>query len=121
MEETPVQEASTPRVSPFDPDFLIIILPFALIMDALDIILEALSWLVLPKVVGIILDLITWIVIGIWMYIRVGRTPDRKQRGVPVQEGAGGSAVKSAAQQGIQQAIKSGFRKVFARTGVAFW
>lgn len=126
-EAPPQEETQTPRVNPLDPDFLIIILPFAVIVDAVDIVLEVTSFLVVPKLVGIIMDLITWVVIGSWMYLRVGRAPQQRQGVTPLPPGApGGAAVgpggaaQSAAQGGAQQAASRGIGKILKRTGFVF-
>src|SRR3989338_840209 len=72
------------RVHPLDPDFLVFAMPFAMLVDALDIILEITGILVIPKLLGMILDALTFAVISWWVYTRTKRivqTRDQMKKG----------------------------------------
>ncbi|MBI2644359.1 MAG: hypothetical protein HYW95_02550 [Candidatus Wildermuthbacteria bacterium] len=68
------------RVSPFEVDFLLVFL-FATIVDVVDIILEILSFLIVPKLFGIFLDAVTFVGITYWVYQKTNRIETAKERG----------------------------------------
>ena len=70
------QAVERARVSPFDMDFMLVLF-LALFVDALDIVLELTSVLVVPKIIGIIIDTLT-LGIGFWLKWRVGKVIDAK-------------------------------------------
>jgi hypothetical protein len=59
-------------VSPLDFDFLIV-LGFAIVIDIIDLLLELLDVLVLPKLISILIDAVAFIVIGGWIYLKTGK------------------------------------------------
>jgi len=73
------EEQERSRVHPLDPDFLIFALPFAMLVDALDVILELTSVLVIPKLLGLILDAGTMLILGGWVYWRTGKIEKAKR------------------------------------------
>ena len=106
------------RVSPFDPDFLIFALPFAIIVDAIDIVLELTSILVIPKVLGIAMDAFTFVVIGGWIYFRTNKIiKSREEQKKALQKQMTQKAGKMQ-QQLIKGAVKGPLRKTLVRTGV---
>lgn len=68
-------------ISPFDPDFLLFALPFAFIVDALDIFFEVGGIVVIPKIIGIIIDFIISLILVFpgWMYWRLGKIEKSKR------------------------------------------
>ncbi len=77
--ESQIEEAGAKeRVGPMDPDFLIILF-FAVIVDAIDIVLELTSFLVIPKLIGIVIDAIVFLIIGGWMYWRTKKISESKK------------------------------------------
>ena len=104
------KEQERSRVHFLDPDFLLIILPFALLVDSLDIILELTSFLIIPKLVGLSIDFITMFIIGGWMYWRVGKIIKSKKR----RQVAGRTAGR-----GVSRALMQGpLRKIIMRLGL---
>ena len=106
------------RVSPLDPDFLIFILPFALVMDLTDIVLELTSFLVLPKIIGVGMDIITFAVIGGWIFWRVGRIVKSKKE----QQKALEKAIAkrgTAFEKQLAKGLKSPLRRAGLRAGIA--
>lgn len=100
------------RVHPLDPDFLLFALPFAFFVDALDIILELTSILVIPKILGLFIDFITLILLGAWLYWRTGKLIKTKQK----QQQANVQALNE-----VSQAVLRGpLRKVIVRLGLVF-
>lgn len=86
------------RVSPFNPDFLLFALPFAFVVDALDIVLELTGILIIPKLIGIGIDVFTFVVIIGWIYWRVKKIEESKRTRQ--------TALRRAAQRGIQRLAK---------------
>ncbi len=68
------------RVHPLDLDFLVFAMPFAMLVDAVDIILELTSVFIIPKVIGIVIDIFVFVVISWWMYKRVRRIAEAKKQ-----------------------------------------
>jgi len=101
------QEQERARVSPLDPDFLLFALPFAILVDSLDIILELFGLLIIPKVLGLTLDVFTFFILGTWLYLRTGKLIKSKQK-----QQAGGGVGKAA--------IRGPLKKVFTRLGLTF-
>lgn len=107
------------RVSPLDPDFLLFALPFAMIVDAIDIVLELASFLVIPKLIGIGMDIFTFSVIGGWIYFRTNKIiKRRKEQKEALQKQMTQKAGKME-QQLMKGAVKGPLRKTLVRTGVA--
>jgi len=79
LERQEQQNVERSRVHPLDPDFLIFALPLALLFDAIDIILEATAFLVVPKLLGMLFDVFTFALIGGWVYWRTGKIEKAKQ------------------------------------------
>jgi hypothetical protein len=89
--ETEIKQAGLEaRVSPFDPDFLLILF-FALMVDGLDIFFELSG---IGKILGIPLDIFTFIIIVGWMNLRMGRIVESKR------------ARQIALQKAIQQSMQ---------------
>ena len=108
QEQQKEQEQS--RVHFLDPDFLLIILPFALLVDSLDILLELTSFLVIPKIIGLVIDFVTMFIIGGWMYWRVGKILKSKQRRQAIAKKTG---------KGVGRALMRGpLRKIIMRLGL---
>lgn len=87
-------------VSPLDFDFLLFALPFAFIVDILDIVLEITGFVVIPKIVGIIIDVVVSLILVFpgWMYWRTGKIEkSKRERQKSLQEGV---------QKGIRQLSK---------------
>lgn len=104
------QEQERSRVHPMDPDFFLFALPFAILVDALDIILELTSILIIPKLLGLILDAGTMIILGSWMYWRVGKIIKTKKR----QQQASAKALKGASRT----VLRGPLRKIIIRLGL---
>ena len=114
-----VEDASErARVSPLDPDFLII-LGFAIIVDAIDMIIEWFSILVIPKLVLIIFDIVTFIIIGGWIYWRTGKIMQSRKDFV---EGLTKKSEKMAKQVAKleRQLLKSPIGRTLIRASLAF-
>ena len=103
------EEQERSRVHALDPDFLLFALPFAVLVDALDIILELTSFLVIPKLLGLIVDAFTMLILGGWMYWRVGKIVKTKK----AQQRANVKALKGASRAVLQ----GPFRKIIVRLG----
>ena len=69
------------RVSPLDPDFLLVLM-FALGIDGLDFFTEIASFLVIPKAVGMAIDGVAMGIIGGWIFYRTGEIEKSKKRKV---------------------------------------
>jgi len=105
------------RVGPFDPDFLCFALPFAIIVDAIDIVLELTSIIVIPKLLGIAMDAFTFAIIGGWIYWRTNRIiKSREEQKMALEK----QMVQKTAQMQQQLAkgvAKSPFRKTLTKMG----
>ena len=107
------------RVSPFDPDFLLFALPFAILVDAIDIVLELTSILVIPKLIGWGMDALTFAVIGGWIFYRTGKIiKSRQKQQEALQKKMGAQAAKMQ-QQLAKGALKGPLRKTLVRAGAA--
>ena len=104
------QEQERSRVHPLDPDFILFAFPLALLVDAIDIVLELTSFLVVPKVIGLLLDFGTLIILGAWMYWRIGKLAKTKRR----QQ----QDMRRSIRQG-RTAVRGPLRKVLLRLGLA--
>jgi len=80
MESPQPEEIESGRVSPLDPDFLLVLF-FAIGIDLLDLGLETFAWfgLGIPKLVGIFIDLIAFLAICGWIQYRLGRLTQTKR------------------------------------------
>jgi hypothetical protein len=105
------------RVSPLDPDFLLFALPFALLVDIIDIILELTSILVIPKLIGWAMDAFTFVIIGGWIFYRTGKIiKSRQKQQEALQKKMGQQATKM--QQQLAKAVAKGpLRKTLVRAG----
>ena len=107
------------KVSPFDPDFLLFALPFAILVDAIDIVLELTSILVIPKLVGWAMDAFTFAMIGGWIFYRTGKIiKSRQKQQEALQKKMGAQAAKMQ-QQLAKGALKGPLRKTLIRAGAA--
>lgn len=67
-------------ISPLDPDFLLLALPFALAVDVLDVVLEIAGlFIVIPKIFGIAIDFVVLIILGGWLYWRTKKVAQSKR------------------------------------------
>lgn len=139
-EETPEGQGNTgeqeavekSKVHPLDIDFLVFAMPFAMMVDALDIILEITSILIIPKLIGIIIDVFVFIVISWWMYKRVKkiaeakkqareRTEQIKQQVMSKVQGfqqQASSKLQGLKQQALKAAERGPLRRVLTRGAV---
>ena len=107
------------RVSPLDPNFLIFALPFALLVDAIDIILELTSILIIPKLIGIAIDVVVFAIIGGWIYWRTRRIiKSREKQKQSLQKKMAEKSAKMQ-QQLAKGAVKGPLRKTLIRGGIA--
>jgi len=112
------------RVGPFDPDFLCFALPFAIIVDAIDIVLELTSIIVIPKLLGIAMDAFTFAIIGGWIYWRTGRIIKSREEQKKALQKQMTQKVTQMQQQlakeatkGATKAAKGPARKTLTRVG----
>ena len=118
--EQPVEDAGEKaRVSPFDPDFLLFALPFAVFLDALDIVLELTSILVVPKLIGWAMDAFTFAIIGGWIFYRTGKIIKSRQKQQEALQKKMGKQAAKMQQQVIKGAMKGPLRKTLVRAGAA--
>jgi ABC-type transport system involved in cytochrome bd biosynthesis fused ATPase/permease subunit len=106
------------RVSPLDPDFLCFALPVAMIFDAIDIVLELTSILVVPKLVGMAMDVFTFAVIGGWIFYRTGKiikSREEQKKALLKRIGKQRMGLKKQLAKGL----KSPLRRTLARAGIA--
>ena len=97
-------EQERSRVHALDPDFLLFALPFAVLVDAIDIVLELTSFLIIPKLLGLVLDAFTLFILGWWMYWRLGKIQNTKRQ-------------QQAARKG-GAVVRGPLRKVLVRVGL---
>lgn len=105
QEEEIGEGGDVPKVSPLDPDFILIFI-FAFCVDALDILTEiGIVAAGIPKIAGIGFDVITYLIIGGWIYARTKKIVDSK---------------KQQAESMGRQAQKLGkpFQKAFGKRGL---
>ena len=118
--EQPVEDAGEKaKVSPFDPDFLLFALPFAVFLDAVDIVLELTSILVVPKLIGWAMDVFTFAVIGGWIFYRTGKIIKSRQKQQEALQKKMGKQAAKMQQQVIKGAMKGPLRKTLVRAGAA--
>ena len=106
------------RVHPLDPDFLVFAMPFAMLVDAVDIILELTSVFIIPKVIGVVIDIFVFAVISWWMYKRVKRIAQTREQ---MKQGAVQKLQKAQQkmQQQVAKAVQRGpLRRVLTRGAV---
>lgn len=106
------------KVSPMDPDFLIFALPFAMIVDGLDIILELTGILVLPKLLGMVIDGFVFFAIGGWIYLRTSRVVKTKQEQAQALQKQMGQKAGQMQQQLAKGAVKGPMKKTLTRVGI---
>jgi len=104
------QELERSKVHALDPDFLFVLFVIAIPVDALDIILELTSFLIIPKLLGLIIDAGTILILGGWMYWRVGKIIKTKKR----QQQANVKALRGASQA----VLRGPLRKIIVRLGL---
>jgi len=110
------EKAKTARSSP---DFLLFALPFAILVDAIDIVLELTSILVIPKLVGWAMDAFTFAMIGGWIFYRTGKIiKSRQKQQEALQKKMGAQAAKMQKQL-AKGALKGPLRKTLVRAGAA--
>lgn len=122
-EQKQKQNLEMSRVHFLDPDFLVFAMPFAVLIDLVDIILELTSFVVIPKLLGMVADVVTFAIIGGWMYWRTGRMADAKkqqqeQMGKKLAEKASQLSKKAKKQVAQKVVAKQASKKVFARMGL---
>ena len=108
QQQTQQAEQEHSRVHALDPDFLLV-LSFAVLVDAIDIILELTSFLIVPKLLGLVLDAFTLFVLGWWMYWRLGKIQNTKRQQQAARKAGGhqGGAI-----------VRGPLRKVLVRVGL---
>lgn len=109
------------KISPFDPDFILILL-FAIFVDIIDAILALFVFLDLFTIswgVSIIIDLFIFVIIGNWIYWRVGRIIKSKREQQETLKKAIAKRGESLEKQ-LARGIKSPFRRTLTRGGLAF-
>ena len=112
------EAAEKARVSPLDPDFLLFALPFAFLVDAVDIILELTGIFVIPKLIGIVIDAFVFAAIGGWIYFRTNKiikSRDEQKKALQKQMTQKAGKMK---QQLIKGMAKGPLRKTLVRTGI---
>ena len=108
------------RVSPFDPDFLCFALPFAIVFDALDIILELTSFIAVPKLIGIAFDVFVFFVLCYpgWIYWRTGKiVKSREEQKQALQKKMAEKSTKLQ-QQLARRVTKSALRRTLVRGSI---
>ena len=107
------------RVSPLDPDFIIILFAIAVPADILDFILEWFNILILPKIVLTIVDIVVFIIVGGWIYWRTGKIAQSRKDFI---EGLSKKSGKMAQQAGRmeKQLLKNPLGRALMRGGLAF-
>lgn len=107
------------KVSPLDPDFLVFAMPFAMIVDGLDIILELTGILVIPKLIGMAIDGFVFAALGGWIYLRTSRIIKTKQEQAQALQKQIGQKAGQMQQQLAKGAVKGPLKKTLTRAGVA--
>lgn len=117
--------AEKAKVSPFDPDFLIILLLVAVPFDIILAILEIIGLFAfqIPKIISIPLNLIPFIIICAWSVWRVGeiiRTREEQKKTLQKAVAKQSAALqKKLATQIAKVGTKSAVRKVLLRGAIA--
>ena len=115
-QEIPVIPLDT--VSPLDPDFLLFALPFAMIVDAIDIVLELTGIFVIPKLIGMVMDGFVFMIIGWWIYFRTNKIiKSREEQKKALQRQMTQKAGKMQ-QQLAKGTVKGPLRNTLVRTGI---
>ncbi|MFH0789989.1 MAG: hypothetical protein V2B13_20555, partial [Pseudomonadota bacterium] len=107
------------KVSPFDPDFLVFALPFAMIVDGLDMLLELTSILVIPKLIGMAIDAFVFVVLGGWIYWRTAKIIKNKQEQSQALQKQMTQKAGKMQQQMAKGAVKGPMKKTLTRMGIA--
>ncbi|MBI4101370.1 MAG: hypothetical protein HY443_00205 [Candidatus Nealsonbacteria bacterium] len=107
------------KVSPLDPDFLVFALPFAIVVDGLDIILELTGILVIPKLIGMVIDGFVFAAIGGWIYWRTARIIKTKQEQAQALQKQMTQKAGQMQQQLTKGAVKGPMKKTLTRAGIA--
>lgn len=107
------------KVSPFDLDFLLFALPFAMLVDALDIILELTSMFVIPKIIGIAIDGFVFAILGGWIYWRTSRIIKNKEQQAQALQKQMAQKAGQMSQQLAKGAVKGPLRKTLFKVAVA--
>lgn len=113
-------EPTGERVSPLDPDFLLMI-GFAVFFDILDIIFEAFGLLSAGtlKAVTIGIDAFLAVFIGGWIYWRTGKIIKSKQQQIQaIQQRLGRTSAQM--QKQLAKAAAKPLRRTILRAGLAF-
>jgi len=118
-EQTAEDAGEKAKVSPFDPDFLLFALPFAIFVDAVDIVLELTSILVIPKLIGWAIDAFVFAVIGGWIFYRTGKIIKSRQKQQEALQKKMGQQAAKMQQQLVKGAVKGPLRKTLVRAGAA--
>lgn len=113
------ENTNIPHVSVFSPDFLLFALPFAATLDAVDIILEITSVVVVPKIIGIAIDILSFIIIGGWIYWRTSKIVKSKEAQKKALE-KNLMQKTSQMEKQLAKGVKGPLRKTILRTGVSF-
>jgi len=109
------------RVSPFDPDFLVI-LTFAMIVDGIDVIIILLALLDAYTITGIIstvFDIFILIIIGGWMYMRTNRIAESKKKQITTLTKTAEKRIAGMEKQ-LARGATSPAKRVLLRGGIAF-
>jgi len=109
------------RISPFDPDFVLMIV-FALIVDVLDaliLVLQIITVFTIGEVVSVVFDLFILGVVGLWIYWRTGKIAESKRQRVTALKKTAEKRVTGMQRQ-LTRGIQSPLRRVFVRGGIAF-
>jgi hypothetical protein len=115
-EGTQADTAEAP-VHIMDPDFLCFALPFAGIVDLLDIFLEVTGIFVIPKLLGMMIDGVVFVTLGGWMYWRTNELAQtRKKQKEQMQKQLSQKSAKM--EQQLAKGAKGPLKKVFMRMGV---
>lgn len=105
-------------VSAFDPDFLLFALPFAFTFDALDVVLEIFSEIVIPKLIGIGIDAFVFIVLALWIYKRTKRELMRREEQKQALQQKMRAGAKKLDQQLAKGVAKRASRKALTKAAV---
>ncbi len=116
------QEYEAALVGPLDVGFMLI-LPLALLADALDIILELLGVAIVPKLIGMILDVLT-LPIGYWVAKRTGQIMSAREQRDEMRKQQAQQREQRATQRtqkGADGAPKKPTKKAWRKIGLFFF